>query len=312
VERNSEILDLVRASQDNFIDPRIAARSKRSRRKRGVTIVAAGLVVGVFSLVTPALAIFGFGDIVFDPSSYAALGEIMSSNASVLTKTIEIMTQTIKIAEDGFATLQIAQDMAVMMKDKSAMKTKSFKAIDGFTANKFGGTTDWDAVLSGDLTKVAGAWKKSTVEVKDADTDPLANEGSESNRLASLNTLEAMDRAAAVCMSTIGQSRQNTNANEVARAALQRLQTSLGKSDNSTVALLGQVNLGSMFSTNELVGLNQHGSCQDELKLVELKQQRDALATDLKRQGDAANSQAKNPTGLSGQATVDSLLTKME
>jgi hypothetical protein len=312
VERNSEILDLVRASQDNFIDPRIAARSKRSRRKRGVTIVAAGLVVGVFSLVTPALAIFGFGDIVFDPSSYAALGEIMSSNASVLTKTIEIMTQTIKIAEDGFATLQIAQDMAVMMKDKSAMKTKSFKAIDGFTANKFGGTTDWDAALSGDLTKVAGAWKKSTVEVKDADTDPLANEGSESNRLASLNTLEAMDRAAAVCMSTIGQAHQNTNANEVARAALERLQTGLAKSDNSTVALLGQVNLGSMFTTNELVGLNLHGSCQDELKLVELKQQRDALATDLKRQGDAAHSQANNPTGLSGQATVDSLLTKME
>lgn len=312
MERNSEILDLVRASQDNFIDPRIAARSKRSRRKRGVTIVAAGLVVGVFSLVTPALAIFGFGDIVFDPSSYAALGEIMGSNASVLTKTIEIMTQTIKIAADTLATLQIAQDMAVMMKDKSAMKTKSFKAIDGFTANKFGGTTDWDAALSGDLTKVAGAWKKSTVEVKDADTDPLANEGSESNRLASLNTLEAMDRAAAVCMSTIGQAHQNTNANEVARAALERLQTGLAKSDNSTVALLGQVNLGSMFSTNELVGLNLHGSCQDELKLVELKQQRDALATDLKRQGDAAHSQANNPTGLSGQATVDSLLTKME
>lgn len=306
-----DILDLARVSRDDYTDPRIQLHRKPVRNwGKALAGVAAGSGFLFFAL--PAYAIFGLGDIVFDPSAYASLGTIMSSEASTLTKTIQVAVQTAKIAADGFQTLQIARDMAVMVTDKSAMKTRTFQAINGYTKGRFGETTDWDAVMSGDASRIAGAWKQSTVNVQDKDTNNLSNESEESSRRASLATLEAMDRAAQVCMATIGQSRTNTQVNEVARKALARLQTSLKKSDNSNLAALGQLNLGSMFTTNELVGLGQHGTCQDEMQLVAMKQKRDELATQIKRQADTANSQASLPTGQDGQATIKSLLQPMQ
>ena len=46
-------------------------------------------------------ALFGFGDIVFDPSSYASLGKIWSQDISNGAKLAETYNQTVKIVKNG-------------------------------------------------------------------------------------------------------------------------------------------------------------------------------------------------------------------
>ena len=64
----------------------------KSRRLRiSKKLVAVGVIVTTALLLvpTPAAALFGLGDIVFDPTSYATLAKIWSSDASTLTKVTE-------------------------------------------------------------------------------------------------------------------------------------------------------------------------------------------------------------------------------
>ena len=63
-------------------------------------------------LPTPAAALFGIGDVVFDPTSYATLAKIWSSDATTLTKVIEEVTQLGKIYGNAVQTYNQAMAMA--------------------------------------------------------------------------------------------------------------------------------------------------------------------------------------------------------
>src|ERR1700761_5673221 len=79
---------------------------------RGAAIMTA--ILGGLALlpVQPALAILGFGDIVFDPSSYTTLGHIWQQDISTGAKIIQEYNQLVKIYTTGMSLQLFARAMA--------------------------------------------------------------------------------------------------------------------------------------------------------------------------------------------------------
>jgi hypothetical protein len=61
-----------------------------TRRGKGCATLAA-VLLSVLAFPRPAAAIFGFGDIVFDPSTFGQALAIAGSNAGILAQTIQVV-----------------------------------------------------------------------------------------------------------------------------------------------------------------------------------------------------------------------------
>ena len=125
-------------------------------KKRWISIakgsaVAALVLTGLTVLFPrPAAAIFGFGDIVFDPSSYATLGKIFTSDASLLAKTIQTYNQTVKIYQNGLNLYEQAKYMSLRFAQPQRMswQTLAQTAVNDFTQNRYGETVNWPAMVN--------------------------------------------------------------------------------------------------------------------------------------------------------------------
>jgi hypothetical protein len=180
----------------------------------------------------PAAAIFGFGDIVFDPSSYATLGKIFTSDASLLAKTIQTYNETVKVYENGLNLYNQAKYMSLRFSQPQRMAwlTVTQAAVNDFTQNKYGETVNWPAMVNGRPELAAGAWTAATVPV--THTSYLSSETPGSSRLlAHLASIEAEDGSATKCLSTIAQYRRNAAAN--AAPALNLATAQIDASDNA-------------------------------------------------------------------------------
>ena len=72
-------------------------------------LVAVPLLLGIGYLAVnprPLYALFGMGDIVFDPTSYATLGHIWTEDISTGAKILQTYNQTVKIVQNGSADVQ--------------------------------------------------------------------------------------------------------------------------------------------------------------------------------------------------------------
>jgi hypothetical protein len=114
--------------------------------------VAAGILAALLLvLVQPAKAILGFGDIVFDPSSYATLGKIFTSDASVLQKTIQTFNETVKIYTNALQMYQLAMAMSQHFShpQKASWMTVAQTAANDYTRNSYGETVLWPQMVNG-------------------------------------------------------------------------------------------------------------------------------------------------------------------
>src|SRR5438270_412208 len=130
--------------------------------------VAGGiLVVLLMVLVQPAEAIFGIGDIVFDPTSYATLGKIFTSDASLLQKTIQTFNQTVKIYTNALQTYQLAMAMSQHFKhaQKASWMTVAQTAANDYTRNSYGETALWPQMMNGRPALAPSAWATATLPV---------------------------------------------------------------------------------------------------------------------------------------------------
>ncbi len=74
----------------------------------------------------PMYAIFGMGDIVFDPSSWTNLGHIWSQDISNGAKLIQTYNQTVKIVQNGLQMYSLAMQMSRRVQDKGVWKMAAF------------------------------------------------------------------------------------------------------------------------------------------------------------------------------------------
>jgi hypothetical protein len=78
----------------------------------------------------PLYAIFGVGDVVFDPTTYATIGEIWDQDISNGAKLVETYNQTVKIVENGLQMYNLAMAMSQRIENKSVWKMAAFRVGD--------------------------------------------------------------------------------------------------------------------------------------------------------------------------------------
>ena len=250
----------------------------------------------------PAAAIFGFGDIVFDPSSYATLGKIFTSDASLLAKTIQTYNETVKVYENGLNLYNQAKYMSLRFSQPQRMAwlTVTQAAVNDFTQNKYGETVNWPAMVNGRPELAARAWAAATVPVTHASYLSSETPGS-SRLLAHLASIEAQDGSATKCLSTIAQYRESAAANLAPTLSLSAAQADASDNTNSQIEQLNLMNAAQAQANNEARSQGAVEACLVEQQILANKVQRDAVADQLSFVG-RANDYAASESASWGSA----------
>jgi hypothetical protein len=245
-------------------------------------ILAGVLAALLLVFVQPARAIFGFGDIVFDPSSYATLGKIFTSDATLLQKTILTYNETVKIYTNALQSYNLAMAMSQHFShpQKAAWMTVAQTAANDYTRNAYGETVMWPQMMNGRPALAPAAWANATLPVTHRSYLSGEVPGS-SALLAHLASIEAQDGSSTKCLSTIAQYRANAALNATAAANLQTAQTDDTTATNSSVEQANLLNAGQGQANNEQRAQGAMQTCLVEQQILANKAQRDALADHL-------------------------------
>jgi hypothetical protein len=263
------------------------------------------IVLGVIITAVPASAFLGIPSIVFDPSSFATLGKIFSSDASLLAKTVETYNETVKIYRTGYSAYMLAQAMSQSLAtNRRAMFMTMLQAgVNDFTKNQYGETVNWSAMVNGHPELAQQAWTSATIPVSQfpmMPTDPRAM----SNFQANVGTMEIIDGSSTKCLQVLGQYRQSLPQTQAAFSALQSALLSADPTLNSQIAQLNQMNAGQSQATAEAMAHGSLETCLVEQQVVANKVQRDAIAKDLSYQAHAQTVLANNPADWDGSSAV--------
>jgi len=249
----------------------------------------------------PATAIFGFGDIVFDPSSYATLGKIFTSDASLLAKTIQTYNETVRIYQNGLDLYNQAKYMSLRFSQPQRMAwlTVSQAAVNDYTRNKYGETVNWPAMVNGRPELASRAWTAATVPVTHSSF--LSSQAPGSSRLlAHLASVEAQDGSATKCLATIAQYRQNAAANVAPALSLAAAQTDGSDNTNSQIEQLNLMNAAQAQANNEARSQGAVEACLVEQQILANKVQRDAMADHISFLGKASDYAASDSAPWGG------------
>ena len=241
----------------------------------------------------PAAALFGIGDVVFDPTSYATLGKILSSDASTYTKITEEVTQLGKIYAQGQAMYNQAMAMAKRIESIKRLKWNTVETafVSDETANRYGETANWPITVNGSSPFAKLAWKTGTLFLNSNTdsflrTELLGNSG----LLANLASIEEQDGSASKCLATIAEYRTAANQNLDAITALQDEDDDDDDDDNSEIAQLNLVNGAQTASLHEQRSQGALQACLAEQNIISNSWQRNAAAESMNAFGSAQTS----------------------
>ena len=246
---------------------------KLSRKKQW--IIGGALL---FSAATPGFALFGVGDIVFDPTSYASL-------VSQLT-TLESQYTSFKNNVRNFS-----------LKTQWQVALNSMKNVQ--VRNTYGETNGMTAALDQNSTTAATtAWTNSGEALSGNTNTYLAGQSAgNSNRLTQLAIVETSDTVSPDCLNAVGSYRAARAASATATANLQASQLDGTSATNSEVQQLNLVNVAQAQQLNEQQSQGALHACIAQQMTVQNMQQRNAMAHDLNLAADVQAQRAANPTG---------------
>jgi hypothetical protein len=240
--------------------------------KRRKWIVAGVVILGT---ATPSFALFGFGDIVFDPSSYGQLVSQLSTLAKMLT-TAQSQYNTIKSNVQNFSVKTVWQ--TELNKIKAVSVPNSYGETNGFT----------NALNLNNQSAALMAWTNSKIGLTPETSGILSTQtvGNSSN-LTQLAMIEASDTASPDCLNAVGSYRQ---------ARLQFAQLDGSTSTNSEVEQLNLLNAAQAQQLNEQQAQGVLHACLAQQMTIQNMQQRNAAAQDLNTWGFVQAQHTANPT----------------
>ena len=238
---------------------------------------------------TPSFALFGLGDIVFDPTSYGNL-------VSQLT-TMETQYQMLKNNIEHFSFKQQWQTAF------SAMKQANVRDL-------FGETNGMTTALNTDSPAASStAWTAATVPVNGTTTTYLAGETPGSAQLSELAMIEASDSVSPDCLTAIGQYRAARAQNTAANSSLASEQLDGGSATNSEVEQLNLLNAAQAQKMSEMQSQGVLQACLASEMAVGNMQERNAAALDLNTAAYVAQQRAADDTSAANESnTWDSYL----
>jgi len=235
-------------------------------KRRTRWIVGGALLLGT---ATPSFALFGLGDIVFDPTSYASL----ISQLSTLTG----MYTTAKNQYD--MTLASLKNFSI----KTVWKTELNQLKTVNVANTFGETNGLSAALNSDSASTANsAWQSGNVSLSSDTSSLLSGQtvGS-STQLSQLALIEASDAASPDCINAVGSYRASRANTTTAEQNLQQQQLDGSDTTNSEVQQLNLLNAGQAQQMNDQQAQGSLHTCIATQLALQNMQQRNAAAHDL-------------------------------
>ncbi|HJT69787.1 MAG TPA: hypothetical protein VJ731_06280 [Terriglobales bacterium] len=270
--------------------------SRISKKLLGVGVVA---MAALLFMPTPAAALFGLGDIVFDPTSYATLAKIWSSDASTLTKVTEELGQLQQIYANGVQTYREAMAMAQSVNRLTRLNwlTVGITAVNDATANRFGEAANWAAAVNGNAALASSAWTSATLPMNTNSSSFLAKEalGSSAN-LANLASVEATDGSSTKCLAEIAEYRSAAQVNAVAVAQLQTADNDDSDATNSEIEQLNLVNAAQAAGLHEQQSQGALHACLVEQQVLANTWQRNAAAELMNSYGTAVVSRQADST----------------
>jgi len=250
----------------------------KTRNRLIIAAVAFGLVA------TPSFALFGLGDIVFDPTNYA---EMITQATTAYSHYKAFMSNV-----QHFSWKQSWQTA------KNQLEHVPFKSV-------FGETAGFDVALTTNNKLAAqAAWGNSTVQVDSGATTYLASQPVGGTARSQLAMVEAIDATSPACINAVGAYRASVDANASAEDSLQGSQFD---GDDSTNSEVQQLNLLNAAQAQHLVELKQQGMlhvCLAQQMAVSNMQQRNAAAHDLNTWGYVQQQRQTNNVSPAGSSNT--------
>ena len=237
------------------------------------------MIVGavVLATATPSFALFGIGDIVFDPTSYAQL----VSQLATLTSQYNMLKNNLT----NFSVKTVwATELA---------KLKTVQVV-----NTYGETNGMTTALNqNSSTASTTAWTSSKVALSSNTSTLLSTESvGNSPALSQLAIVEASDSASPDCLTAVGSYRAARTASTTANANLQTAQLDGTSATNSEVQQLNLLNAAQAQQLNEQQSQGALHACLAQQMTIQNMQQRNAAAQDLNTWSFVATQHQTNPS----------------
>jgi hypothetical protein len=260
----------------------------------------------VFTAINPQpiYAIFGIGDVVFDPSSWAEIGSVWGQDISNGAKLIETYNQTVKIYDNAVQAYNIANQMAQRIENKNTWKTAAFAVGSEVMQQHYNENINWSAVMNGDVVNAGTAWRQSTYAAPGAGYLGTAT-ASNSQRMAQFATLQMLDQTSARCASILANYKATQDANQAAQSKLANDTYDASDLKNATVAVLNVISGGHINLQNQQQAAGNLQTCLAEQQTLQNKVTRDHLAVEQGYYSDIATARATesvqyDPTAAAG------------
>jgi hypothetical protein len=233
---------------------------------------------------TPSFALFGVGDIVFDPTSYASL-------VSQLT-TLETQYNMLKNNIEHFSFKQQWQTAL------NAMKNANVR-------NMFGETNGMTTALNRNSPAASSsAWAAAIVPVSETTTTYLTGQTPGSTQLSELAMVEASDSVSPDCFTAVGQYRGARTQSVTANNSLVTEQLDVGTATNSEVEQLNLLNAAEAQKMSEMQSQGVLQACLASEMAVSNMQQRNAAALDLNTAAYVAQQRNANDTSAANESNT--------
>lgn len=255
---------------------------KFNPKKRRKYLIAGGLLLAT---ATPGFALFGVGDIVFDPTSYASL---VSQTTTALNqfKTIENNVTHFSLKQQWQTTLSVLKNANV--------------------ANMFGETAGFSVALNTNSPSASAmAWKTANVPVNSTTNSYLQSQTvGNSAQLSQLAMVEMSDSVSPDCLTAVGQYRAARGQNSIANSTLAQQQFDTTSATNSEVEQLNLLNAAQAQQLTEMQSQAAMQVCLASQMTVANMQQRNAAAQDLNTTAAVQAQRASNDTSAANEGNT--------
>jgi hypothetical protein len=221
------------------------------------------LATGAVALLTttPSFGLFGVGNIVFDPTSYASL-------VSQLT-TLQSQYNILKNNITHFSSKQLWQTTLHSLENVNV-------------ANMFGETAGMSIALNTNSPSASvTAWKTATVSVNSGATSYLQGQSLGNARMAQLAMIETADSVSPDCLTAVGQYRGARTQSSTPNSSLLSLQFDNTDATNSEVQQLNLLNASDAQRLTETQSQGALHACLASQMTVANMERRNAAVEDL-------------------------------
>ena len=233
---------------------------------------------------TPSFALFGIGDIVFDPQSYASLVQQYTTLKSQYTM-LQNNIKHFSFKQQWQTTLHALENVNV--------------------GNMFGETAGMSIALSTNSPGTsATAWKTATVPMNSSASTYLQGQQVGSSRMSQLAMIETSDAVSPDCLTAVGQYRAGRTTNTTANNSLIESQFDSSDASNSEVQQLNLLNAAEAQKMAEMQSQGTVQTCVASQMMLANMERRNAAVEDLNTAVFVQQQRSANDTSAANESNT--------